>query len=68
VDLLEDVFDWPLSVGTVHNILHQAMQRARPTTATQDLSRVRIGAHDELFQAGWPVLVAPTWIPPTATC
>jgi len=30
VDLLEDVFDWPLSVGTVHNILHQAMQRARP--------------------------------------
>jgi hypothetical protein len=57
LDLFEDVFDWSLSVGKVQSILHGAMLRARPYNARQDLSQVRIGAHDELFQAGWPVLV-----------
>jgi len=57
VELFGDVFDWSISVGKVHQILHQAMLRARPHNTQQDLSRVRIGAHDELFQASWPVLV-----------
>lgn len=57
VELLESLFDWPVAVGTVQEILHRAMLRARPYNTQQDLSGVRIGAHDELFQSGEPVLV-----------
>jgi hypothetical protein len=56
-ELLDDLFDYPLSVGTVHNILHQAVATARRVNTQQDLAAVRIGAHDEIFQAGHPVLV-----------
>jgi hypothetical protein len=57
VELLEDVFDYSISVGTVHNVLRGAVARARSCSEQQDLSRVRIGAHDEIFQSGRPVLV-----------
>jgi hypothetical protein len=56
-ELLRDLFDYPIAVGTVHNILRRAVPRARAHNDRQDLSRVRIGAHDEIFQAGRPVLV-----------
>src|SRR5262249_29700118 len=46
-----------LSVGTVHNVAAQAVAIARPINQRQDLSRIRIGADDEIFQAGRPVLV-----------
>ena len=56
-ELLRDLFDYPIAVGTVHDILCRAVPRARAHNDRQDLSRVRIGAHDEIFQAGHPVLV-----------
>src|SRR3954463_2974723 len=56
-ELLRDLFDSHLSVGTVHNIVEQAVAIARPINESQDLSRVRIGADDEIFQARRPVLV-----------
>ncbi len=56
-ELLQDVFDYPVSLGTVHNILAQTVADARQVNAQQDLANVRIGAHDEIFQAGQPVLV-----------
>jgi hypothetical protein len=56
-ELLADLFDYPLSVGSVHNILHQAVPSARQVTGRQSLAAVQIGAHDEIFQAGRPVLV-----------
>jgi hypothetical protein len=56
-ELLADLFDYPLAVGTAHNILRQAVARARLVNGGQVLSGVRIGAHDEIFQAGKPVLV-----------
>jgi hypothetical protein len=56
-ELLGDLFDYPLSLGSVHTIRHQAVTRARQHNAQQDLTPVRIGAHDEIFQAGRPVLV-----------
>src|SRR5262249_56532587 len=56
-ELLADLFDYPLSLGSVHNTRHQAVHRARRLTAQQDLAPIRIGAHDEIFQAGRPVLV-----------
>src|SRR5580698_6234872 len=56
-ELLTDLFDYPLSVGSIHNILQQAVANARQHNTQQDLAAVRIGAHDEIFQAGRPVLV-----------
>ena len=57
VEFFDDVFDYPISVSTVHNILQQAVEQARSYNLGQDLSGVRIGAHDEIFQSGRPVLV-----------
>jgi len=56
-ELLRDVFDHPLSLGAIHDILHRAVPAARAHNDRQDLCHVRIGAHDEIFQAGQPVLV-----------
>lgn len=55
--LLQDLLDYPLSVGTVHNILQAAAAQARLLNQAQDLSGVRVGAHDEIYQARRPVLV-----------
>jgi hypothetical protein len=57
VELLGDLFNYNISLGTVHNIIAQAIQSARQVQQNEDLSRVRIGAHDEIYQAGQPVLV-----------
>lgn len=51
-----DLLDSPLSLGTVHNIVTDAVKIAHQVNASQDLSRVRAGSHDELFQARQPVL------------
>jgi hypothetical protein len=56
-ELLADVFDYSLSLGSIHNIVQQAVDPARAVNDRQNLSGVRIGAHDEIFQAGRPVLV-----------
>lgn len=57
VALLRDLFDVHVSLGTVHNTLQGAVAAARAVNAQQDLSRVRIGVHDEIFQSTRPVLV-----------
>jgi hypothetical protein len=57
VELLRDVFDLDVSLGTVYNIIAAAVAPARERNHAQDLSCVRVGAHDEIFQSGQPVLV-----------
>jgi hypothetical protein len=56
-ELLADLFDYPLSLGTAHNIVQDAVATARKVNASEDLSGVRVGALDEIFQASDPVLV-----------
>lgn len=56
-ELLEDVFDYSLSVGSVHNIVHRAITTADVINCQQDLSAICIGANDEIFQGGQPILV-----------
>jgi hypothetical protein len=56
-ELLTDVFDYPLSLGSVHAIVRRALPEARAATARVPLAAVRHGAHDEIYQAGAPVLV-----------
>ena len=57
VELLRDLFDTSISVGTVHSVVRRAVGDAREVNAREDLSKVRVGAHDEIFQGGAPVLV-----------
>jgi hypothetical protein len=56
-ELLADLFDYPLSLGAVHHILQQAVATARSRNAQADLSHIRVGAQDEIFQGRRPVLV-----------
>jgi hypothetical protein len=57
VELLRDLFDYRISPGTVHNIVHSAVAQAQKINQQHDLSRIRIGLLDEIFQASDPVLV-----------
>lgn len=56
IDFLRAIFDYDISVGTVHNIVASAVRTARQINQDEDLSKIRVGLHDELFQ-GDPVLV-----------
>jgi hypothetical protein len=57
IELLRDLLDYPISLGTVHNIVHGAVAIAEAYNDSQDLSDSRIAALDEIFQSGAPVLV-----------
>jgi hypothetical protein len=57
IELIGDLFDYPISLGTVHNIVAGVIAQARRINQQYDLSSIRIGAHDEIFQAANPVLV-----------
>ena len=57
VQFFGDHFDYRLSLGTVHNTLTSTVAKAREHNAEVDLSTVDIAALDEIFQAGWPILV-----------
>ena len=54
VELFRDLFDLPISVGTVHNRLEAAATTAAETNQSQDLSGIEVGLHDEIFQANKP--------------
>jgi len=58
MEILDTVFDYQdISIGTIHNIVNSAVQRAKLINQTEPLSAIRVGAHDEIYQAGKPVLV-----------
>ena len=57
VELLRDLFDYRISLGTVHNIVHSPVAQARRINQQYDLSTILIGLLDEIFQAADPVLV-----------
>ena len=58
LDILDAMFDYhDMSPGTIHNIVQRAVVSARMVNDSQDLSRIRIGDHDEIYQANRPVLV-----------
>jgi hypothetical protein len=57
IELLRDLFQVKMSVGTVHNVVHSSVEDAQSINQAHDLSPIRVGANDELFQAGRPVLV-----------
>jgi hypothetical protein len=56
-EFYRDLLGVNLSVGTVHNIVHDAIDKARPHNLNQNLANVRIAGLDEIFQNRQPVLV-----------
>ncbi len=56
VEFLRDVLGVPVSVGCVHDMLQAATRQASAINQGQDLSGIRVGLHDEIFQGATPVL------------
>ncbi|MDJ0596231.1 MAG: hypothetical protein QNJ72_40675 [Pleurocapsa sp. MO_226.B13] len=56
VELLRDLFDYSVSIGTIHNRVQEARQKARKINQSQDLSSIEVALLDELFQGSRPVL------------
>jgi hypothetical protein len=57
IEFCRDLLGIKLSLGTVHNILRDAVVKARVHNDSQDLSGIRIPGLDEIFQSRLPVLV-----------
>ncbi len=56
VEFMRDLLGLSISVGTVHHVLQSATQQAGVISRQQDLSRIRVGLHDEIFHGATPVL------------
>jgi hypothetical protein len=56
IQLLAALFDTPIGLGTVHNLLATAASQAAQINSSQDLSAIRVGLLDEIFQGNRPVL------------
>jgi len=56
VEFLRDLLGLSISIGTVHHVLQSATRQAAVINCDQDLSGIRVGLHDEIFQGATPVL------------
>ena len=56
IEFLRDLLGVPISIGTVHHVLQVATQQAGAVNREQNLSGIRVGLHDEIFQGTMPVL------------
>jgi hypothetical protein len=56
IEFLRDLLGVSISVGTVHDMLQSAARQAGVINRDQDLSGIRVGLHDEIFQGSTPVL------------
>ena len=57
IEFFRDIFDFNICKGTIFNIIHSALDKAKCMNDSQDLSLIKVGAHDEIFQKQTPVLV-----------
>src|SRR4051812_48593608 len=56
MEFLRDLLGLPVSLGCIHDVLQAATRQASGANAEQDLSGIRVGLHDEIFQGATPVL------------
>jgi hypothetical protein len=56
VEFMRDLLGVSIGVGTVCDELQAAARQAGIVNGAEDLSRVRVGLHDEIFQGKTPVL------------
>lgn len=57
MEFFRDILDYDISKGTVHNIVYEHLEKAKKINSGQDLSKIKEGLHDEIYQTGNPVLV-----------
>jgi hypothetical protein len=57
VEFLRDIFDYEICKSTIHNVVYANIEKAQKINKQQDLSKVKEGLLDEIYQAGNPVLV-----------
>lgn len=58
MEILDSSFDYrSISLGTIHNIVKEAGEKAAVINGDEDLSSIRYAAPDEIFQNSKPVLV-----------
>jgi hypothetical protein len=57
VEFFRDLLDQHICKGTIFNIIQSALTKAGQINNAQDLSSIKVGAHDEIFQGRIPVLV-----------
>lgn len=58
IEILDAMFDYHhLALGSIHNIVNAAVEKACRINQAQELCQIQVGAHDEIFQASKPVLV-----------
>src|SRR3954463_13965388 len=56
MEFLRDLLGLPVSLGHVHDVLQAATRQASMVNDEPDLSGIRVGLHDEIFQGATPVL------------
>jgi hypothetical protein len=56
-EFCRDLLGVSMSVGTMHNIVQEAIGKARPHNLSQNLANVDIAGLDEIFQNRQPILV-----------
>ncbi len=56
VEFMRDLLGLSISVGGVHDVLQSATRQAGIINRQQNLSGIRVGLHDEIFQGASPVL------------
>jgi len=56
IRFFRDVLDTSISLGAIHTLLKATAEQAAGINAAQDLSGIRVGLHDEIFQGDRPVL------------
>jgi len=54
--MLEDFLDYSMSIGTISNLINEKAVVANAHNKSQDLSQLTLGAHDEMFAFGSPIL------------
>jgi len=57
IEFFRDLLDLPLAKSSIHDLLQSVLGTATKINTQQELSAVRVGAHDEIFQGSKPVLV-----------
>lgn len=57
IEFFAALLDQSISLGSVHTIAQQGVATARQVQATETLSAIQVGAHDEIFQSHQPILV-----------
>ena len=56
VEFMKTLFDTPISVGSIHNLLVDTAHQTKLINESQDLSLIQTSLLDELFQGNRPVL------------